>query len=440
MVKNYVITAAQRGARINQEFLTNLDLYAQTIKAEVIVLPMSGKSVTEETLAEGLETYRTITSDTVLNRNVRISNFEVKPQQINPLTGVDRFAQGDRSVIFAGTKQHLKYVANGNTSMPKAIMTTGAVTHPNYRMSHRIGQIAYRDHEYGAVVVQLRNQGKFHFRHIKAQKNGRFYDINTQLHQGELLEVGDVPAMVIGDIHPYDTDPKHLRATFDQIAWYNPKAIFLHDAFNAHSISHHYEGHSIEKAKVAARQGLKLRDELEYTAKVIKGFCDAQEQHGGTVYVVKSNHDEHLYRYLDEGRFIDDPANARVACQLYLAALEGADPLEVGLRTYLPEANNLIFLQRDEDLKVRGYQLGNHGDLGANGGRGSMRSIEAANGKSITGHTHSASKIRDTYKVGTATHYRIGYNRGYSNWTQTNAVVYDNGQVQLLNTIAGRWR
>jgi len=93
-----------------------------------------------------------------------------------------------------------------------------------------------------------------------------------------------------------------------------------------------------------------------------------------------------------------------------------------------------------QDTKFLGYELGNHGDEGANGGRGSPRSIENANSKSVTGHGHSAFIIRDTYRVGTSSELRLDYNKGYSSWTHTNALLFDMGTVQLINTINKKFR
>ena len=48
MVKDmgrYVITAAQRGARLNHDFYDSLNIYANHVGAEMLILPMKGKYV-----------------------------------------------------------------------------------------------------------------------------------------------------------------------------------------------------------------------------------------------------------------------------------------------------------------------------------------------------------------------------------------------------------
>ena len=101
---------------------------------------------------------------------------------------------------------------------------------------------------------------------------------------------------------------------------------------------------------------------------------------------------------------------------------------------------NVIFLKRDQDYKVRHWQLGAHGDKGGNGAKGSVKSREKAYGQSITGHTHTPEMLRRTIIVGTSTYLQLRYNEGPSSWMNTHALLYDTGKVQLVNIINGAWR
>ncbi len=314
---------------------------------------------------------------------------------------------------------------------------TGAVTHPYYNTRNRIGKIALKDHEYGAVLVDVKSPTNYVMRQIKAFRNGKFSDIDGTYTPIKHIPNTGVEAMVLGDIHPYDTDPAHEKVSLNQIQILKPKKLFLHDTFNGKTISHHNVGKSITRNSEAGN--LTLEDELKYTAKILKKYAKSMNEFGD-VYIVASNHDEHLFRYLDEGRFVGDKGNDHIGSILYTKTLEGHNPFEYAMRELYDVPENVKFLTRNDSMRIRGYEMAHHGDLGANGGRGSVISIENANGKSITAHSHSAMKKRDTYKVGTSTHYRIGYNRGLSNWSQTNAVLYESGQVQLLNTIKRKWK
>lgn len=441
LVKKYLITSAQYNADLNKELYSSMKKYCVENDSQLIVVPMTGKNITEEpilhpTLQEDPDII--ITDSYKFNNNLRLRDFGVRPQQINPLTGLERFAQGDTSYILPSTKQVQKYIANSLNELPKTLITTGSITHPYYNERHRVGRIAKWDHEYGGVVAEVENNKIFHLRHLSAMKNGKYTDLGFNYENNRKPRFSRAEALIIGDSHPTILCKKHYKATKEQISVLKPKRIFLHDVFDGMSISHHYKGKNGDYYRAWEKQGLNLEKELKLTLDTIKQYAEGYK---GEIYIVASNHDEHLNRYLDEGRFIRDKGNDLIASQIYSGYLQGLNPLEYGLSLVGELPSNITFLDRNDDLKIRGYQLSRHGDRGSSGGRGSQRSNEAAHGKSIVGHSHTPSKIRKTYTVGTSTILNPDYVKGYySSWVNTNAVLYSNGTVQLLNTLKGNWR
>jgi len=139
-----------------------------------------------------------------------------------------------------------------------------------------------------------------------------------------------------------------------------------------------------------------------------------------------------------------DKQNAKLGFKLasYMAARDYNDPVEAGMRMIGKLPSNIIFLKIDDDLKVRGYQLGVHGDKGPREGRGDMTSKENDFGRSITGHIHQAQILRNTYTVGTtALPLTPYYMRGYPTASShTHAFLWDTGTVQLINIIEGKYR
>ena len=99
MIKRYMITTAQANARVNHNLLENMEAFADKHDAEIVVLPTAGQTINDDMYHEALERYLRPGSFT-LNKNVKVSDFQVRPQQINPLTGVKRFARGDSSSCF----------------------------------------------------------------------------------------------------------------------------------------------------------------------------------------------------------------------------------------------------------------------------------------------------------------------------------------------------
>lgn len=434
--KRVIITSAQYNARVNKEFLASLESYARYNDAEIIILPMRGSSITDDELSEDLQKYKIISKDFRLNNKIRISDYQILPQQIDPVTGLARFTQSDVSTIFAAPKIRLKVIPNSNSKLPKVLMTTGAVTHPHYRQN-RIGKIAEKDHTYGAVIVELESATKYHFRHLTSLKNGVFYDLGMRYSGRSKPKFVRPEAMVLGDWHTGDTNSIVRDETFRMISDYKPKMIIIHDLFNGASINHHEEHMSVNLAMKS--NDLSLEKELRAVAKELKTICD-KAGNGTKIYISKSNHDEWLMRYLQESKFMSDPQNTLIGAKLLVNAIEGYDPLREGISMFYRIPPNVEFLTRDDDLKVRGWQLANHGDKGSNGARGGIRSHEYANGKSITAHSHTPQIFRNVYIVGTSTELKLDYNQGYSSWMNCHSFLYDNGRPQLVNILNGKHR
>ena len=446
----HVITSAQAFAKPNKKFVRNLEALVDDKDAELAVLPMIGNSAREDHVPEnfhpdvaklGLDY-----SSRDLNKNIGIEQFNVRPYQVDPITGLRRFAQRGKSLVFASPKQRWQYVAHSLQKMPKALITPGAITEPNYATGRdvsaerrRLGDIARRDHEYGAVIVEVVNGQKYHWRNIIAQVNGKFCDMGWEYHQGDKQRVRPL-AMVAGDWHTGYTDPKNRAATMRMIRELQPQRIVLHDFFNGHSVSHHMQKQLIyQMIREGADLGhLSLEDELKLCGRELRAISKAAGD--GDIYVLTSNHLEFLDRYLDEARFVKDPQNARIALQLANAYANGELPVEAGIRMVSEVPDNIHFLSRWEDLKVNGYQLGSHGDLGPGGGRGSIRSKENDYGKSITGHVHKSEKLRHTFTVGTMLPLDTFYIKGSPcAWTHSHAFVYPTG-VQMVNIINGKYK
>lgn len=434
MVSRYVVTAAQRGATPYEPFLESLHTYCKANKAELLVCPINGAKKDEQI-------HPTIQQETIVtkynfNKSISLKDFEIQAQMMNPLTGLNRLVKYNQSVVIASPKQQLKVLANSNSDFPKIITSTGCLTEPNYNVENRAGLIAEMDHIYGAVIVEVINNKLFNIRHIRS-KDGSFYDLGTHYTPDKVKKHCRVEGLVLGDLHTGSTDTKALQASFEQILALNPKALVLHDIFDAYSISHHHEGKPLYKSLNYGKKD--LREELDACGAQLQGI--ASRMKGGKVYVVKSNHDEHLTRYLEEGRFMEDERNLNLGLDLAKAYFNGKDPLQEGIKlAHGKIPSNVKFLTRDDDYKIKGVQCASHGDLGANGSRGSAYQLESTTGPCIVGHSHTPQILRDVYQVGTLTKLKLDYNRGPSSWLHTNGVINPDGTIQLLNIIDGRWR
>lgn len=476
--KVYVITAAQavqseehekkyghdsiRGAP-NENLMRGLLRYCKERGAELKILSMVGMNFTETKLndyfsercmkGEGEVLYSMRQKERSLNQNIKISGMVEPPQNIDIPNTRDRFVQRDQSVVMAHTKQRLRCVPTGNKKFPKLITTTGCCTHPNYNIDrsnssgNRRADIALRDHQYGAVVVEVVSPFHYNLRHIPAQVNGKFVDMGKMFNGGRKPTKVGIEALVLGDLHVGEIDEKVMTANYEMIDFFKPKRLFIHDLANSDSVNPHEKDDCISRAIKARLGKLDLENELEECYRVLCRLGKAMGKNT-EILVVPSNHDNFIYRYLALGEFPHDPINAGIASYLNRIAVEECnDPAEAanvvveeGIKKIGNLPSNIRFLRFEDDYEVWGYQLANHGHLGHSGARGSTRSQELMYGKSVTGHTHSPEILRDTIVVGTSSRLDLAYTRGQgSKWMAANAVLYEGGFIQLLPIINGKW-
>ena len=440
--KKFVVTTAVMGKEVNKPFVEAIRNYAKRNNALMLVLPCEdvvsrGKKAKTLELSSELDDFKVVFKDTYINKNLCLYAIKVSAKQINPLTGIDRVSvKLGASIIVASPKVFLKYVPNMHYDIPPAIMTTGAITVNNYDtekyMSKRTSALAEVDHTYGAVIVEVENEDIFHFRHVQASPNNSLTDMGVDyLPDGSIVNMRDT-VMVMGDshvgYHDYELHEKVMQLAHDT----EVKEIILHDIFHGSSVSHHDAKKGITNA-IKAREG-KLGLERECIA--VKNYLNDIVNRGFNIKVVKSNHDSHLLRYLQEGRYVSDPINYQLSTKLaYVATLE-LDPLQYAIEEELKyKKDEVTWLNEDESYKVYGVECGTHGSAGSNGCKGSLIQFEKAFGNCVTAHTHSAAILRDAMCVGTVGLMDMKYNKGLSSWTRTCCLIYNNGTKQLINFI-----
>ena len=441
--KKFVITTVVMGKEVNKPFADSLRNYAKRNNALLIALPcedvVSRGKKTSKTLeiSSELSDFRVVFKDTYINNNLCLCAIKVSAKQINPLTGLDRLTvQRQASIIVASPKVFLKYVPNMHYDIPPALMTTGAVTINNYDtdryMSKRTSTLAEGDHAYGAIIVEVEDEHIFHFRHVRASSYNSITDMGIDYLPDGSVQPMDNTVMVMGDSHTGYHD-KELHVSIMEAALKSGvDTIFLHDIFNATSVTHHDKGKGITRAIKAKENKLDLK--LECTA--IRNYLNNIILHGMDAYIVSSNHDHMLLRWLEEGGYINDPLNYEMGVSLAAAAIKGHDPLKYAIENEIGYKEERVhWLKEDESCKVYGVECSNHGSAGANGSKGSLQIFEKGLGNCVVAHTHSAAIIRDAYCVGTVGVMDQGYNKGLSSWTRTCCLIYKNGTKQLINFI-----
>lgn len=440
--KRFVITTAVMGKNVNKPFADSLRNYAHRNNALLLVLPCEdvvsrGRRAKTLEISPELEDFKVIFKDTYINDNLCLCAIKVSAKQINPLTGLDRITvQRQASIVVASPKVFLRYVPNMHYDIPPALMTTGAVTENNYDtdkyMSKRTSTLAENDHTYGALIVEVEDDKVFHFRHVQASQYDSITDMGVDYFPNGAVQIMDESALIMGDSHTGYHDKDLHEATMEAALKTGVTSVFLHDVFNGTSISHHDLGKGITRAVKAQENRLGLKEECI----AVKNYIDNIEKHDMEVCIVNSNHDNHLLRYLEEGRYVDDPLNYAFSLKLALSAVEGNNPLQYAIEEELGYKSPRVFwLPEDQSLRVYGVEVSMHGDKGANGSRGSLQIFEKGLGNCVVAHTHSAAILRSAFCVGTVGVMNQGYNKGLSSWTRTCCLIYKNGTKQLINFI-----
>lgn len=440
----YVITTAVADSKVDINFLNTLKSYCEKNNATLVIMPCESITNSFENRTASFDkefndpSLFVVSEDINLNENFSLCSIQVSAKQIKSITGLSRLGSREGSYVFASPKQFLEYVPSGNNRGKNyAIMTTGACTQPAYYtetfVSKRISYIAERDHTIGAIIVDILNDKKFDFRQVQADENGSFIDMGTKYNSDGNTE--EVRAnIILGDLHGTSVDEEALEYFMNKFEALEVDNLFLHDVFDGHSISHHVKDIS-EKAIRTLNSNDCLETELKLTYELLNLIDDALKP--TKIHMVKSNHDEFLTRYLSAGGYLSDPKNHYISLKIAPSLFEGRDVLktafEVATGENMPE--HWAFHPRDSSIKIDTVECAAHGDLGMNGARPSLNSLEKIYGNCVIGHSHSAAIQRGVFRVGTLTKLFLGYNRGPSSWTHTCCLLYDNGQRQLINYV-----
>lgn len=374
------------------------------------------------------------------NPHLRALDLHLNPQQMMPLTGLYRVRGGksyvqsgdtlapvrfNQSLIIAHAKQDMEIIGTGNSTIPRMLHTTGAITVPEY-LPNRVGSIAADQHVLGGLIVET-DGDKFWVRQVQFAPDGSFCDIDGFKYEAGKRKPIRASGFRPGDLHAGREDKDVLSSDARLCEKIKPVETFVEDVFDGESISHH----TVQTRFTYAKRSFKsLEEELEYAQFLLR---DIHVQSGGKMVVVDSNHHDHLGRYLEEGRYLKDD-NHEIAHRMIVEMYDGGDPL----KHWLDPKGEYVWLTADSDYYVEGVQMAGHGHLGAGGARGSLAQLERAYGAGMSGHAHTPQIRGKMFQVGHSSEKRHGYNRGISTWLNTRGVVWPGGQCQLVTVIDGR--
>jgi hypothetical protein len=458
--RRFVVTVAQNNTKVHPQFWETLNAFATKQKATMLVGRISYNKAAYSGITragssnEGtdiwydpvLEPYFISEQIKIAPRLVVCGELDIIPTAINPLGGLDDYT-GPNCGIVPHTRLAMKSLATMKHEQPKFMYTTGAVTMRNY-IDRRAGQLASFHHVYGALYVEVNEDGTWFVRQINAADDGSFYD-NGVLYSGKVESLGVRPRVaVLGDIHIEKGDAVALSTTLGMLSEINPEFIIIHDIIDFTNRNHHNKRDVHFLAKMHFQGQDYVERSFHQAATFLKTIQMVSPR--SNIVVIKSNHDEAYDLWVREGSTYPDAANARFwhesNAHVY-GAIERKEHPNVfnwAMRKHTQSVgvnhDRVVFLEADDSFIVDGIQYGMHGHLGANGARGGPRAFKQMGIRSTTAHSHAAGITDGNHTVGVLGKLDMGYNRGLSSWSHTNGLTWPNAKRQLITLQGHEWR
>jgi hypothetical protein len=450
--KRFIFSSAQDGTKVHEGFLANLEAYAEFMDAEIHIGGFTyNKSLFEDhsnkraTFHPLVEKYMTNNQFDVAGKLLFCGEINTSPTAVTPLSGFETYTRGKWG-IFPHPRVTLQSVATMFHQPSKQIMTTGAVTLPNY-IAKKAGIKAEFHHVIGAVIVEVDGDGDVFCRHLIAEKDGSFQDLGNYVSEGSVEEDASVEAITWGDVHTEQLDPAVKEAAWGPEGMLDrlmPEYQFFHDVLDFQARNHH----NLKDPHYQFEMFLKGIDSVEDAIKRVGDFLVETKRDWCQSIVVESNHDRMLMRWLKEADYRADPINAEffLECQLKVYnAIRQRDDHYLLIEDILNDRfamGGVVFLREDDSMTICGntIECALHGHKGANGAKGHIGAYARMGPKANIGHTHSAAIFEGIYQAGTSSKLDLGYNRGgLSSWNHSHIITYPNGKRTIVTMQNGKF-
>jgi len=468
--RTFLFTGAQNDAAIHAGFWRNLQAYAAHLDAEIVIGPWtyetqwwSENNPASRAYAPELEPHLCFGQLAVGDKFVFCGEMNTLPTATKPISDLKTYSRG-RWAVFPHAKVQLDAVpVTGTDSQAHHVMTTGAVTRPKV-IPRKAGVKSLFEHEIGCVIVEFDEDGDLFCRHIIAEADGSFQDLDVKVRSGRVTIGHRVRAMVCGDAHvakidrevsiaTWGYDPKtgaqHPGSIYDEL---RPSEVVLHDVHDHESRNHHHKDDNYHFLDMSIRGRGSVLGEISKAA----AFLGSLKRPWSKLIVVESNHDRALDRWVDESRYLKDGENLETGLDLAAAKARavrsqaaekevGKHPtpwsmLEYAIRKLLNRRlPHVVWAYVGGSRKIEGIEVGQHGDLGINGAPSSNQGFVNLGTKQINADKHTAFRQSGEGCVGVC-QTLMGYNKGPSSWSVTHAIIYPNGKWTHMTLQKGKWR
>ncbi len=436
--KRFIITYAQNHTPVHKQFLENIELYSNFLDASIHVIAGRYKNPTSVFSDHAFEDWDPIVQK-YLDANRHdihkycsiLSDVKVQPTASTPLSGLNSIT-GLSSCIVGHPRMHLTSLPVLKGYHTKTILTTGAITLPNYTDS-KAGKKGEFHHSFGFAIVEIDGEyddGVCHIRQVTANDDGSFHDLYFKVDQKiEIIETCKVATL--GDIHLGYHCHKSIYAAKSYLSKVVPGYTIIHDLFDGASVN----PHEMKDAFVRLRREEDGTDHLGREIDFMMKWIDRHRYLN--LVVVRSNHDDFLDRWLINTDWHRSP-HKLLYLKLANIIAEGKAPK--GLIPYLIDEKfpDVKTLGVNDSFRVDDIEYGMHGDRGANGSRGSITQFKSLNTKCNTGHAHSDARADGHFQVGCMT-VDMEYAKGLSSWTRSMVITHNDWKRQHIRFLDGKF-
>jgi hypothetical protein len=444
--KRFIITWAQNDTPVHEAFVSNIEAYAQFIDADIHIIAGRYKNPTSvftdknyDTWADRIEEYLDANRHNVHKHMWIMSDIKIQPTADDPMTGL-RGLSGVNSCIFGSPRVHFETVPVLEGNLPKMMTTTGACTIKNYTDS-KAGKKGEFHHTLGFVIIEIKDDETVFARQVTATDRGNFNDLifnvkyDEETETSSIRQINTIAAAILGDIHFGQHDQRIIDKTLALFKILTPSNVILHDVFDGLSINHHDAKDPFIQYEREILGTNSVRDEVNSMLVGLRQFTEYQ------TIVVRSNHDDFLDQWLKntDWRKAGTLKNSLEYMEYSAILLRGEATGGIVAHLIQKEFPSIIALDRNESYVVKGWELGQHGDIGASGSRGSIQQFRHLNTKIVVGHYHSPGRKDGALAVGTSTTLRVNYNIGPSSWLQSHVIIHEDGKAQHINFINGEF-
>jgi hypothetical protein len=455
--KRFVFTVAQNNTKLHEGFWRSLTRFVQDRDAVLMVgktryNKQGFQNFTRDTDKQNdvwfdprLEPYFVNNSVQIAPDLVWCGELDILPTADRPFSGLKTYARG-ASAIMPHVKVQLESGPTMKNQPPRFLYTTGAVTLRNY-IQRKAGQKAAFHHIFGALYVEIDEDGAWFARHLIADRHGTFYDF-TDHYTPDGIERGcRVTGINWGDLHAELEAPEFRTVSNKMLDDLKPEVQFANDLSDFRPRNHH----NLKDPYHMADQFHNGIDLVENGLLVAWNQLQRLYRPWCQTVVVESNHDQALEKWLANPAGHMDGANAyywhKLNYYIHERIKEGKDHFvfEHALREF-GDLPNVSFLREDDSFLIavdetgQGIECGLHGHRGPNGSRGSSAALRNIGVRINKGHDHSASIIDGVYSAGVSATLDMGYNKGPSSWSWSHIVTYPNGKRAIITQRGNKYR